>query len=145
MARIWIPSLAALLCICGVSVAADALVTTDQERLEGFAEAVGQGDGNGRLDAALAHADTGAVPVRVQIDGDSMELGADDGEALSEWLREAFEGLEGDGVLKQDSVQVAEGRATVTTRVTAGEGEQTVIYTLVKPDARWLISRVRVL
>lgn len=144
MARIWIPSLAVLLGLSGISVAADALVTTDQERLEGFAEAVAEGAGEERADAALAHADVMSVPVRLWIDGNRQVIGAETGDELATNLREAFEQVP-QGELLQESIQLAERRATVTTRVGGDGAEQTVVYTLVKPDERWLIRRVRVL
>lgn len=144
--RIWILISIVLLGISGAAVAADVLVTTDREQLDGFVDAVTQSRLDDRLDGALGFVDPSAVPCRLQQGGDAHEYRDGERGELADAVRSAlsvFDSAEQE--LLQHGVKVDGDRASVTTRMGDAAYEQTVIYDLVREDERWLIKRVRTL
>jgi hypothetical protein len=144
--RIWTILLITALSLSGVAVAADALVTTDREELDGFLDDVTRGQLDQRIDGALAHINPGAQPLRLQADGHVQKFEAGESSELSESVRQALGVFDSPKQkLLQHSVRVDGARATVTTRMGDSNYEQTVIYDLARQDERWLIRGVRVL
>lgn len=91
MSNRWILAALTVAAVLGVTALADALVTSDEERLDEVAVAITSGEEGERLDALLAYADVEREPAvvggrRVRDEGDLArelrgELGAlDDGE-----------------------------------------------------------------
>jgi len=147
MKRLWIPVLALVLCVSGFAVVADALVTSDAERIEGFLEGASRPSGVERIDAELEHSLPSEVEVRVQSSSEVQLFGAGQGEELSQWLSDEMDSFQSaEQRLLQSSTQLtAPDTARVTTRVRDTEREQTVIYTLVKHDGQWRVRHLRVL
>jgi hypothetical protein len=144
--RLWTILLISALSLSGVAVAADALVTSQREELDGFLDDVTREKLDARVDGALAHLNPGAVTVRLQVEGRAQRFEAGESGELSESLRQALGVFDsGEQKLLQHSVNVDAERATVTTRIGDASYEQTVIYDLVRRDERWLIRSLRVL
>jgi hypothetical protein len=142
--RIWTSLLIVVLSVSGVAVAADVLVTSEREQLDGFVDAVTSGELSDRLDGTLAFVDPAAVPFRLLHAGETQEFG--ERAELADAVRGAlgvFDSREQE--LLQQAVTVDGDRATVTTRMGDAGYEQTVIYDLVRDHDRWLIRRIRTL
>ena len=132
--------------LAGVLVAVDAIVVTDQERLEGFVDGV-TGDVSGdRIDNALSWTNLDAEPVEVVV-GDQPRLYAEGEEVdLAEDAREVLAPLEGESVrLLQDAIEIQGTSARVALRVSTSEGVCDVQYLMRKHGEDWLVTRVRVL
>jgi hypothetical protein len=144
MRRIWTSLLIGVLSVSGVAVAADVLVHSEREQLDGFVDAVTHSDLSDRLDGALGFVDPAAVPFKLMQSGEAQEF--HDREQLGDAVRGAlgvFDSREQE--LLQQAVTIDGDRATVTTRIGDAAYEQTVIYDLVRHRDRWLIRRVRTL
>lgn len=140
------PAVIVALSLSGVAVAADALVVTPREQLDGFVDAVTRPRTEQRLDGALDYVEPSTAPFRLTHDGRQQEYGGDEVGALTEELRSAlsvFDSRE-QGLLQQ-SQRIDGDRATVTTRIGDNSYEQTVIYELVRKEGRWLVRGVRTL
>jgi hypothetical protein len=144
--RLWIPLIVCLLSLSGVAVAADALVVTEREQLDGFIDDVTAAKVDARLDGALSYTNPSDVPCRLTIDGQARVYGAGEGTDFAEALRSALRVFDSDKqALLQQSVRVDGERARVTARVGDQSYEQTVIYELERGEDRWLVRSVRVL
>lgn len=144
--RLWTILLITALSLSGVAVAADALVTSQREELDGFLDDVTREGVDVRVDGALAHINPSAVSVRLQADRQVQRFEAGESSELAESVRQALGVFDsGKQKLLQHSVNVDGERATVTTRMGDTSYEQTVIYDLVRRDERWLIRSMRVL
>jgi hypothetical protein len=144
--RIWMPVVIAAVSLSGVAVAADALVVTPREQLDGFVDAVTRSHTEQRLDGALDYVDPGTAPLRLTHDGTQHEYGGGDVSALAEELRSALSVFDSrEQSLLQQSQRIDGDRATVTTRIGDSSYEQTVIYELVRKGKRWLVRGVRTL
>jgi hypothetical protein len=139
-----------LLIVClslsGVAVAADALVTTEREELDGFVDDVTRDKPDARIDGALSYVNPSLTSVKFSAEGATQEYAAGDSSDLADAVRSAlgvFDSTDQD--LLQESVRVEGNHATVTTRMGDSGYEQTVIYDLVRKDERWLVRAVRVL
>jgi hypothetical protein len=142
--RIWTSLLIVALSVSGVAVAADALVNSQREQLDGFVDAVTNAELSDRLDGALGFVDPGAVPFKLTHGGESQEFR--ERTELADAVRGALGVFDsGKQELLQQAVTVDGERATVTTRMGDSAYEQTVIYDLVRSGDRWLIRRVRTL
>jgi hypothetical protein len=144
--RIWIPLLVCILSLSGVAVAADALVVTEREQLDGFVDEVTSSQVDARLDGALSYTNPSDVPCRLTVDGAARVYGAGEGTELAEALRTALRVFDSDKQkLLQQSVRVDGESARVTARLGDAGYEQTVIYELAREHDRWLVRAVRVL
>jgi hypothetical protein len=135
-----------VLSLSGVAVAADALVTTQREELDGFLDEVTREKPDARIDAALSYVNPSVTPVRLTADGSVHEYRDGESRELAEALRSSlgvFDSARQE--LLQESVRVDGDQATVTTRIGDAGYEQTVIYDLVRRDERWLVRSLRVL
>jgi hypothetical protein len=144
--RIWTILLISALSLSGVAVAADALVTTQREELDGFLDDVTRNRLDVRIDGALAHINPSVVGLRLQVDGRVQRFADGDSGELAESVRQALGVFDSSKQqLLQHSVKVDGERATATIRMGDSSYEQTVIYDLVRKGERWLIRAVRVL
>jgi hypothetical protein len=140
------PFLIFVLSLSGVAVAADVLVVTEREQLDGFVDHVTRNRVEERLDGALSYVDPSAVPCRLQHGGEGQDFGAGESNELANAVRSALGVFDSrEQHLLQHAVKVDDDRATVTTRMGDPSYEQTVIYELVRNDERWLVRRVRTL
>lgn len=127
-------------------MAADALVVTQREELDGFLEVVTRDDADGRIDGTLSYVSSSLVPVRLTADGKVQRFAGDEGAQLAESLRlvmGVFDSKRQE--LLQHSVRIDGDHASVTTRMGDTSYEQTVIYELSRQDERWLIRTIRAL
>lgn len=144
MRRYVLPALIALLCLTGLVLTADALVTTEREELDSFVEDVTTDRLDQRVDGALSHVSTQDSAVRISANGRIAEY--TDQTALDEAMRGALSVFDSERqAVLQQSVDVGESKATVVTRLGDSEYEQTVIYDLVRADKRWVVRAVRTL
>lgn len=144
--RVWIPLLVFALSVSGVAVAADALVVTEREELDGFVDDVTAARFDQRLDGALGYVNPSEVPCRLSIDGHITEFGEGQSAELADAMRGALAVFDSDKQdLLQQSVLVEENHATVTARLGDKSYEQTLIYELVRDRGRWLVRSLRVL
>jgi hypothetical protein len=135
-----------VLSLSGAAVAADVLIVSEREQLDGFVDDVTRSRVEERLDGALSYVDPSAVPFRLQHGGSGEEFGAGESNELAHAVRSALGVFDSsEQHLLQHAVKVEDDRATVTTRMGDPAYEQTVIYDLVRDDERWLVKRVRTL
>ena len=146
MRRLWTILLISALSLSGVAVAADALVVTPREELDGFLEAVSRGEPQARTDAVIGHMDPAAVPLRLRTDGKLLRFGNGEAGELAENVRQVLGVFDSpQQELLQHSIKIEGERASVTTRMGDSSYEQTVIYELALKDGRWLIRSLRAL
>ncbi len=140
------PFLIFALSLSGVAVAADVLVVTEREQLDGFVDHVTRGRLDERLDGALSYIDPSAVPCRLQHGGEVQEFGPGESQQLADAVRGALGVFDSsEQHLLQHAARIEGDRATVTARMGDPGYEQTVIYELVRNEERWLVRRVRTL
>ena len=140
------PLLVFVVSVSGVAVAADVLVVTEREQLDGFVDTVTRDRVEERLDGALSYVNPEIVPLRVQHGSQADEYGAGDDNEMAAAVRSALGVFDSqEQHLLQHAVKVEDDHATVTTRMGDPSYEQTVIYDLVRSDKRWLVKRVRTL
>jgi hypothetical protein len=134
------------LSLSGVAVAADALVTTEREELDGFLDDVTRDKPDARIDGALGYVNPSVTSVKLSAEGTTHEFAEGASGELADAVRAAlgvFDSANQD--LLQQSIRVDGNHATVTTRMGDSSYEQTVIYDLVRREERWLVRSVRVL
>ena len=146
MRRVWTLLLIATLSLSGMAVAADALITTDEDELDSFVDDVTQPSLNGRLDAAIRHVDPDEAELRLTVDGQATRFEAGEAGELADAVRHALSVFDSRSQnLLQHAVRVDGEHATVTTRIGDEEYEQTVVYQLTRRADRWLVRGIRVL
>ena len=129
-----------------VAVVADALVVTDQERLESFVDAVTGEVATRRIDAALGYVDPARVPVEVMVGSDASFYDEGHEVDLAERTRDTLAPFAGDDVrLLQKAIEIEGDRALVALRISTREGTADVQFRMVRRGDGWLVSRVRVL
>jgi hypothetical protein len=144
--RLWTILLISALSLSGVAVAADALVVTPREELDGFLETVSRREPQARTDAVIGHMDPDAVPLRLNADGKLLRFGNGETGALVESVRQVLGVFDSpQQELLQHSIKIEGERASVTTRMGDSSYEQTVIYELALKDGRWWIRSLRTL
>lgn len=132
----------ALLAALGVG---RALVVTDRDRVEGFADAVSGELTPAHLDAALRYVDPDRQPVEVTAYEETESYGAGQREALRRRVRERLAGLMGTRwrVLRR-SITMGAGGASVSMQVFSSEAGATTDYVLRKHGDDWLVETARV-
>lgn len=134
-----------MLLVGGFAVGADALVTSDEERLAELADELTATSDRPRVDTVLAWTDPARAPVEIRARG-RVDRYEDDDAALAEDLGDALAPLavrELDVV--QRSVRVRGDRGTVAVRTRSGEGLHDATFHLVRSGQGWLIERVQLL
>jgi hypothetical protein len=127
-------------------VAADALVVTPREELDGFLEAVSRGEPSARTDAVIQHMDPDQQSLRISADGKLQRFGNGESGELAENVRQVLGVFDSpQQELLQHSIKVDGNSASVTTRMGDSSYEQTVIYELALKDGRWLVRSMRAL
>lgn len=133
------------LAVGGVAAAADALVVTDRERLETFAEDVSGELTPERIDRALAYFDPDRQPVEVITperrerfdEGEGAELAAQVRQALAPYgAREAT-------LLQRAIEERGADDARVALRLRTPEGVVDATFDLRKHGERWFVRRAR--
>ncbi|HJK93376.1 MAG TPA: hypothetical protein RMH85_01660 [Polyangiaceae bacterium LLY-WYZ-15_(1-7)] len=134
-----------VLAVLGISVVADALVLTDEERLETFAEALAGDAEVDRIGRALRYVDTAREDVELTLGAERLRFGdGDDAEVATE-LRDALEELSGaDTELVQKSVEIDGDEARVAVRLRSREGLVDAVFDLAKHGERWVVFAARI-
>ncbi len=138
---------AAVALVFGVYWIGDALIETDEERLEAVVDLATETMGPDVANRALAWTDPEAQPVelsalgmtRTYDDRNADELGPDARSRLSRFYGQSFTAL-------SSAIEVVDDRATVSMRLMGEGGMMQVEVRLVRADedADWLVSHVRV-
>jgi hypothetical protein len=143
--RIVLYSLVVGLLVGGVVTVADAMVITDEEKLEAFLDEVTRSRGGDRVGRALHFADPNREPVAVAFDGGVRRF--EDGQEveLEGALRSAL-GVFGAPELEpvQEDVELRGEDARVAVRVRTDAGLTDAQFELRRHDDGWLIRRVAV-
>lgn len=143
--RIFIYALFMVTLVGGVTAAADAVVLTEEERLEAFVDAITGDVASERIDGALEWVDPGREAVEVSAGRNRQLYEGGDGVELAAHARELLAPLEGSrAVLLQDSIDIEEDRARVAVRMRTSDGVVNVRFDMVRHDDGWLVRRVRV-
>ncbi len=134
------------LLVGSIAMVADALVVTDEERLEAFVDAVTGEVDTRRIDAALSYVDPARVPVDITVGDDLRAYGEGQEVDLAERARATLAPFQGDDVrVVQEAIEIEGERALVALRIGTREGMADVQFRLVRRGDGWLVSRVRVL
>lgn len=136
-------SVLATLFIGGFAFVADALVVSDEEHLGELAEAVTEGDGQARVDAAMRWMDLSRAEVTVRQNGSSATFDEGDGFRLQREVEDALSAFrDPDAEVVQRSVDVDGERATVAVRVRTGGAAHDASFHLVRSGQGWLVERL---
>lgn len=131
---------AAVLCLGCVAAVADALVVTDQERLEAFVEALSGEVSSARIDDALSFAQTDQLPFTLRAGSDEHTYDNRDAELARRVRRNVEPFLGTDAELVQHDIRVDGDFADVHLRVRTTGGTISAAIELEKVDGRWLIA-----
>lgn len=132
-------------CIGAIAAAADALVLTDEERLEAFTDTLDGDVTPDRIDEALDFADPDREPVEIIAGRQREFFGDGSGADLAERAREELAPLTGSEVdLVQRSIHVHGDDALIAVRVRTRAGLIDARFDLSRHGDGWLIRRVRV-
>lgn len=134
------------LLVGGIAAIADALVTTESERLDAFVDAVTGEVESRRIDDALDYADPSREPVELVI-GDRVETFEEGQEVdLAERARDTLAPFTGEEVrLLQRHVEIDQDQAEVALRLHTPDGIVNVQFRLRRHGDGWLVHRVRVI
>lgn len=135
----------ALVTIAGVAAVADALVVTDEERLEAFAEDLSGDITPERIDTALGYFDPDRQPVEVAAadrrrrftEGEGADLAAEVRSVLATYAQE-------EATLLQRAIELHGDEARVAMRLRTPEGIVDATFDLRKHGERWFVRRARV-
>lgn len=136
-ARFTVWALVATVAIGAVTLAADALVVDDSERVGELADLLDEGN----PDALLAWVDTERADVVVRADGRTRRFGPDDDVASP--IRAALAPFAERHELVQRNVVVEGDRADVALRVRASGEVHDVLLGLRRDGQSWLVTEVR--
>lgn len=134
----------ALVAVVGAVALYDALVTTDEERLEVFVEQVTGTVTMPRVDAARRRwVDLDRQPLEISALGESLQYGPGEDDALQARSDQSLRALVGGELrLIGSGIDVDRDRAIVSLRVVSpGQGLGTMEWTLRKHGEDWLIER----
>lgn len=135
--------LATTFCVGGVAVAADALVVSDEERLDELADEMIDGSSEDRVDGVLRWTDLSRVPLQLESQGRTRRYEDEDGFRLADGIAEALAPLDaGELDVVQRSVRVDGDRATVSVRLRADHAIHDVTLQLVRNGQGWLVRRL---
>ena len=143
MSRIGVYILAFVSLVAVLSFAVDALVVTDQERMEEFVDAVTGQISDHRIDNALRYADPERVEMELVNASRQRHYGSDDLADLRSTARQALAPLAGNNLrLIQKSISVDGNSARVALRVRTEAGLANTVFDLRRDKDDWLLRRV---
>jgi hypothetical protein len=129
----------------GIATAADALVLTDEERLEAFTETLDGDVTDQRIDQALDFADPDREPVELIVGRFRALYDEGQGAELAERAHSELAPLAGSGTtLLQRSIHIDGDEALVAVRVRTRGGVIDASFNLTRHGDGWLIRRVRI-
>lgn len=127
-----------------VAAAVDALVVTERERVEAFAEAVTGVVDAGRIAGALRYADPDRQPVEVTAFEGTEAYGPGQREALGRRVRAGLRGFEGQRFRTlRRSINVGQGSASVSVQVLSEHGMTQADFVLRRHGRDWLVETAR--
>lgn len=131
--------------VLGSMAAYRALVVTDRDRVERFAEAVSGEVTPARIDAALRYVDPDRQTVEVTAYEATETYGPGQRDALHQRVRERLRAVSGARfrVLRR-SITMGQGSASVSMQLFSSEAAPTAEYVLRKHGADWLVETARV-
>ncbi len=131
--------------VAGIAMAVDALVLTDEERLEAFTDTLTGDVTDQRIDQALDFADPDREPVEL-IAGHTRSFYNDgQGAELAERAHHELAPLAGsEATLLQRTIHIDGDEALVAVRVRTREGVIDASFNLTRHGDGWLIRKVRV-
>lgn len=135
----------ALVAVLGAIAASRALVVTDRDRVERFADAVSGEVTPARIDAALRYVDPERQTVEVTAYEATETYGPGQRDALHQRVRERLRAVSGlrFRVLRR-SITMGQGSASVSMQLFSSEAAPTAEYVLRKRGPDWLVETVRV-
>lgn len=145
--RAWLGVGAALVVIVGVMFAYDALVETDEERLEVFVEDVTGSVTRGRVDVARSRwVDLSRHPFEVSAMGQTFLYQEGQEDELAEQASSSLRTIFGTNLRVMSTAMQIEGdEATVTLRLISRQrGMGLVEWRLVRDGEEWLVERLAV-
>ena len=142
--RLVIHGLILSLLVGGFAVAADALVVSDEERLEQLADELTAAPPDERVSGVLRWVDLSRETVRIE-DGERVRrYRDDDGHRLADDLFAALEPFTAEDLeVVQRSVRVDGDRGTVAARVRVDGEIHDATFRLVRSGQGWLVAGVR--
>ncbi len=131
--------------IGGAATVADAMVITDEEKLQTFLDEVTRSGGGDRVGSALHFADPNREPVAVAVAGGVQHFEEGQEVELEGALRDALDAF-GAAELEpvQQDVELSGEEARVAVRVRTDAGLTDAQFELRRHEDRWLLRRVAV-
>jgi hypothetical protein len=146
MQKLAIPALLAAALAGGAALLTDALVLTDEERLDGFVDGLTRGGGEDRVASALSWSDPARVEVELVADGKVEVYGEGDEWALSDRAHEALAPLTtGDARVVSRDVEILGAEGRVAVRIETAGGPLDAQFRFARRGDGWLVTRLRVL
>lgn len=134
---------ATLVVAVAVWLTLDAVIVTDEERLEAFVEDVTGTVTTQRIDTAMEWVDPAAEPVEIRYFGRSDYY--EEMLPLRDRAHDALRFLSGDSLRTlQEGIEVEGDRATVSLRLLSDRGMVQATFTLRRHGERWLVSEVEI-
>ncbi|MFW6067459.1 MAG: hypothetical protein ACOC97_03915 [Myxococcota bacterium] len=131
--------------IAGGVVLVDALVTTDEERLERFVETVTSPVNAATLREGLAWVDPAVQPLEVEARGMGRLYDARNAESLEPDARRGLEPYMGDHPRAlRESIQVEGDRGTVDLQLLTGRGMVEARFRFRRRGERWLLEKAEI-
>ena len=144
MTRFALYAAAIVAIVVGLAAVADALVLTDEERIEQLVDAFDGTISEQTLDEGLRFVETDREPVEVSLEGGQVEVYEDADARLTQRARDALRPLIGSEVeVLQHTIRVDEQDADVALRARTRYGVVDVTLDLTKHGERWLVWRAR--
>jgi hypothetical protein len=142
--RLFLYTLVASAAVGGFALVADALVVSDEERLEAVADELTEGPADERVDGVLRRIDLSREPLRLEHGERVRRYSEDDDHRLADGVWDALgpfadEDLE----VVQRAVRLDGDRGTVAVRVRAGSELHDATLHLVRSGQGWLVTRLR--
>ncbi len=136
-------ALVATFAVGGVALAADALVESDEERIDDLIDAATQRAGDRRMDAVLSAIDPARVELTVADGRAVMRFGEDDADP-SDAIRDTLAALESDDLeVVQRSIAVRDDPADVSLRVRSRGDVVDFQLGLARDGQSWLVQTIR--
>lgn len=130
--------------VAGAAAVADALVVTDHERLEAFADSLSGTIDTELMDGALGYFDVDYEPVLVTTPDGDEEFGEGEGAQLASVARDALAAYRGHSIEEvQRNIELEDESARVAVRLRTPEGMVNATFDLAKHEGRWFVHRVR--
>lgn len=128
----------------GVVTVADALVVTEEERLDRFVDTLDSGRPEHRIAESLRWVDADRESVSIRIDGVDDHYGEGQDAELAATMRDALAPFASSRAeIVQRSISIEADEARIALRVRTLEGMTDAVFDLRRHDDRWLVSRIQ--